>query len=454
MPRPLAALGARSVAHEVLVRVETSDAFADVLLGERLAASALAEDDARLCTQLVYGTLAWQGRLDHHLAALFRRPLARLDPAVLCALRLGLYQLLFLTRVPAYAAIDTSVSLVAGLGRGARGLVNALLRRAAAGPHTLALPPAAERTRRLAVEWSHPEWLVERWAAELPAGELEALLRADNEPPPTAVRVNPARGERAAIVAELAARSVVARAGRWASTAVVIERGGTRALGGQLLASGRVSFQSEASQLVVDLLAPRAGATILDACAAPGGKTTAIAERLGGRGRVLALDPRRTGLDRLGSECRRLGLSGVLAAVADARFPPARPGFDAVLVDAPCSGLGTLRRHPETRWRRRPEDIPRLAALQKAMLDRVAGLVRPGGVLVYAVCTITREETEGVLRDFLAAHPTFGVEPGGAVLAPAAADVVSGDGCVRTFPHRHGLDGFFAVRLARRDALG
>jgi 16S rRNA (cytosine967-C5)-methyltransferase len=193
---------------------------------------------------------------------------------------------------------------------------------------------------------------------------------------------------------------------------------------------------------------------VLDACAAPGGKATAIAERLAGTGRVLALDPRRRGLTRLDAECDRLGLGRLSAAVADARFPPTRRSFDAVLVDAPCSGLGTLRRHPEVRWRRRPEDVPRLAALQRALLDRVAPLVRPGGALVYAVCTLTHEESEGVIRDFLAAHPTFGVEPADRVLTGAARELVDSEGFLRTLPHRHGLDGFFAARLARRHTLG
>jgi len=447
-------LTARTVAHDILVRVETTDAFADVLLGNRLAGGSLGPEDARLCTQLVYGTLAWQGRLDHHLQALFKRPLARLEPPVLCALRLGLYQLLFLERVPAYAAIDASVTLVRRHGPGVRGLVNALLRKASAGPHTLALPPAAERVRRLAVEWSHPEWLVERWAHAYEPEALVALLRADNEPAPTTLRVNPRRASRDDVIEELGRHGVIARPGAWTASAVVIERGGAGALGATALAGGRVSFQSEASQLVVDLLAPRSGMRVLDACAAPGGKSTAIAERLAGTGQVLALDPRRAGLGRLHAECDRLGLTGVSAAVADARFPPTHAVFDAVLVDAPCSGLGTLRRHPEARWRRRPEDVPRLAALQRAILDQVSPLVRPGGVLVYAVCTLTSEESEDVIRDFVAAHPTFGVEPAQRVLPGSARELCDPDGFVRTLPSRHGLDGFFAARLAREPALG
>lgn len=445
---------ARSLAHDVLVRVEASDAFADVLLGERLGTERLPPEDARLATQLVYGTLAWQGRLDHHLAALFGRPLSRLDTSVLIALRLGLYQLLLLDRVPAYAAIDTSVSLVKRGGAGARGLVNAILRKAAAGPHTLALPPAADRSLRLSVEWSHPRWLVERWAAVLDEDDLVALLRANNEPPPTTLRVNPGRAGRDDIVAELSSAGTAARAGRWAGSAVVVERGGADAAVLAALEGGRVSFQSEASQLVVDLLAPAPGTRVLDACASPGGKTTAIAERLGGRGSVLAIDPRRAGLERLAAECRRLGLAAVQAAVADARLPPTVATFDAVLVDAPCSGLGTLRRHPEVRWRRTPEDLLRLAALQRAILHRMASLVAPGGVLVYAVCTIASEECEDVVRDFVAAHPGFGVEPAANVLSGDARDLTDAEGFLRTLPHRHGLDGFFAARLARRHTLG
>jgi 16S rRNA (cytosine967-C5)-methyltransferase len=445
---------ARSVAHEILIRVETTGAFADVLLGDRLAAGVLGPEDTRLCTQLVYGTLAWQGRLDHHLTTLFRRPLARLDPPVLSALRLGLYQLLFLERVPAYAAIDTSVSLVARQGPGVRGLVNAMLRKAAAGPHTLSLPPAADRIRRLAVEWSHPEWMVARWAEVYEPGELVALLRANNDPPPTTLRVNPQRTSRDEVIAELEGQGVPAQPGTWATSAVVIARGGAGVLAATALAGGRVSFQSEASQLVVDLLDPQAGMRVLDCCAAPGGKSTALAERLAGTGLVLALDPRRAGLGRLHTECGRLGLTGVWAAVADARFPPTRATFDAVLVDAPCSGLGTLRRHPEVRWRRRPEDIPRLAALQRAILDQVSPLVRPGGTLVYAVCTLTAEESEGVIRDFVATHPTFGVEPADRVLPGSARELTDSAGFLRTLPSRHGLDGFFAARLARRPALG
>ena len=452
MPRRgVAGTDARIVAHEVLVRVETTDAFADVLLADRLAraprrAARLAHAaDQALATRLVYGTLAWQGRLDHHLKGLVRMPVADLDPPVRAALRLGLYQLLFLDRVPAYAAVDASVGLArAAEGAGAAGLVNAVLRRAAvAGAAGLALPdPAADPLERLAIEWSHPRWLVERWAAELGRDELPRLLAANNVRGPSAVRANRLRTTRDALRAELAAARVAALPSAWAPDGLVVEKGAARLRALPAWRDGRLAFQGEAAQLVTTLLALAPGDRLLDACAAPGGKAAQAAALLEGRGLVVALDRRPGGVRRVREEAARLGAACVEAAVGDARRPPFARPFDAVLVDAPCSGLGTLRRHPELRWRRRTEDIPRLAALQREILAGVAPLVRPGGLLVYAVCTLAREENEDVVEWFQGAHPAFVLE------RPALArDLLAPAGYLRTLPHRHGLDGFFAARL-------
>jgi 16S rRNA (cytosine967-C5)-methyltransferase len=436
---------ARSIAHEVLVRVETTDAFADVLLAARLGRTRLGLADRALATRLVYGTLAWQGRIDHQLAALLHVPLLSLEAGVRAALRLGAYQLLFLDRVPAYAAVDASVDLVRRHRPSAAGMVNAVLRRTAAARATPpSLPdPVRDPFERLAVEWSHPRWLVQRWAAELGLQDLPQLLAANNVRAPTVVRTNKLATTRDVLIAELRAAGIVARAGAWAADAVVIERGAARLHSSAAWRQGHLAFQSEASQLIVPLLAPPMGGRVLDACAAPGGKATHAAALMGGTGLVLALDRRLSGLRRLVGEARRLG-TPLHAAVGDARQPPCRSLFDAVLVDAPCSGLGTLGRHPEVRWRRRPEDIPRLAALQGEILAGVAPLVRPGGVLVYAVCTLTREETDDVVAQFSAAHPRFVVDP----LAPGPT--VTAAGLLRTLPHRHGLDGFFAARLRAR----
>lgn len=247
----------------------------------------------------------------------------------------------------------------------------------------------------------------------------------------------------AVLAAELDRAGVRTEPGRFAREALVVCEGAARLRASPAYRRGAFAFQGEASQLVSALVDPAPDAVVLDACAAPGGKTTAIAERLGDGGRVVALDPHRTGLARMRQETRRLGLAAVDVVTGDARQPPFRVEFDAVLVDAPCSGLGTLRRHPDLKWRRRPDDIPRLAALQRDVLAGVAPLVRAGGVLVYAVCTRTDDETTRVVDWLLAEHPRFAVE---------RADVpcVDADGFLRTAPHTHELDGFFAARLRAR----
>jgi len=442
---------ARALAHDVLVRVVTTDAFADLLLAERLQAAGMRGVDAALATRLVYGTLAWQGRLDHHLAGLVRSSLARLEPAVHVALRLGLYQLLFLERVPAYAAVDASVRLAGRSRRAAAGLVNAVLRRAAAaGRDGLTLPDAAaDPLGRLAVEWSHPRWLVERWARDFGRDEIVPLLASDNVRGPVAIRANRLRTSRETLMADLAAAGTEASPGEWGPDAVVIRRGAARLRGTPAWRAGRFAFQGEASQLVAPLLAPSPGMRILDACAAPGGKTVHAAA-LVGDGRVVALDVRPTGAGRVAREAVRLGALMVRAVAGDARRPPLAGAFDAVLVDAPCSGLGTLRRHPEVRWRRHPADVARLAVLQREIMDGVAPLVRPGGTLVYAVCTLMREENADVIRDFVAAWPRFGVDDLAGTVAGRVREALTPEGFLRTLPHRDGLDGFFIARLRAR----
>jgi 16S rRNA (cytosine967-C5)-methyltransferase len=405
-----------------------------------------------LATDLVYGTLAWQGRLDHHLGGLLRgTTVARLEPPVRVALRLGLYQLLFLDRVPAYAAVDASVRLARRAGPGAAGLVNAVLRRVGLeGRAALALPDAAaDPVARLAVEWSHPRWLVERLAEQVGRDALPALLAAHNRPGRVALRAHPGRVARDALAAELAASGVAVGPGRFAPDALVVERAAGRLRALPAFRAGRFAYQGEASQLVTLLLGLRPGARVLDACAAPGGKALQAAASAGAGGRVVALDVQPAGARRIVESAARLGLDTVDVAVADARRPPLRGPFDAVLADAPCSGLGTLRRHPELRWRRAPEDLPRLAALQRELLDGVAPLVAAGGVLVYAVCTPLGAETDDVVADFLASNRDFALEPAAPFLPAAARHLVTAGGALRTWPHRDDLDAFFAVRLRR-----
>jgi 16S rRNA (cytosine967-C5)-methyltransferase len=438
---------ARALALEVLLAVE-GGGFSDQRLGEALERGALEARDAGLLTRLVYGTIAWQRRLDWTLSALVRRPLERLDPPVRCALRLGLFQLLMLQRVPAHAAVDTSVELVKQRsGAAPAKVVNAVL-RAAARQGERALPGSEEvgLADALAIRSSHPTWLVERWIAELGNARTEALLAADNDVAPSVVRVDRRRATRDQALEELAATGVVARKAPFAADGVRID-GPLR----DVLHLPWLQPQSEASLLVVDLLAPRSGERIVDLCAAPGGKSGAIAERLDeATPPLVALDRSRRGVRAIDAMARREPRRRIRVARADgAAAPLAEGSFDAALLDAPCSGLGTLRSHPEIRWRRSPSDVAALAAAQRRLIGSAARLVRPGGRLVYATCTLLREENEDVVASFLAAERSWSQDASPRGDLGEAARFVDATGALHTGPDDGALDGFFAVVLRR-----
>jgi 16S rRNA (cytosine967-C5)-methyltransferase len=450
-PSRRAPTATRLLALRVLERVQRAGAWADVLLHASLARSGLAAPDRAFATDLVYGTLRWRGRIDHLLGRCLERPLDKLEPLVASALRLGAYQILFAERVPTSAAVDESVRCVraAGVER-ATGLVNAVLRRLAAQDEHLALPTLeADALGHLTHALSLPEWLAARWLEALGPDEAAALARACNEPPPLVIRANPQRGGVAELLAELRPRFPQAAACRFARHGVQLGRRGNAAVDPAFLA-GRFSVQDEGSQLVVALLDPRPGERVLDTCAAPGGKATAIAERVGKSGEVLALDRHAGRLDLVRRAARRLQLESIACVARDATRRLADLGdFDRVLVDAPCSGLGTLRRNPDARWRVRPSDPSRLAETQRLLLRRAASALRPQGALVYSTCTLLPEENEGVVEAFLRESPDF------VLASPLEApeevrDLMDADGFLRCWPQRHDTDGFFAARLERR----
>jgi 16S rRNA (cytosine967-C5)-methyltransferase len=440
-------LAARHTALQILLRVERDGAFADVLLGRQLHGFAAA--DRRLITQLVLGTIAWQGRLDFELSRHSARPLSQLAPVALAALRLGLFQVRILNRIPQHAAVDTAVSLTRELaGRGLAGFVNAVLRNAIRSPITLP-PRAAGETEYLAIAYSHPKWLVEKLIAWFGLQAAESLMAANNQPAPNALRLNLARGTVEDTVSLLARDGMtIVRRGRFPETVILDS---APVLDSATWRAGFFQIQAEASQLVARLLAPSAQAFVIDCAAAPGGKTTHLAQLIGAGGKVLALDLKFSGLMAIRSAAARLGYRNVLIARADTSLPlPVHPrSAQFVLLDAPCTGLGTLREHPEIRWRLSERDIQRMAALQKRMLGQAAAAVIEGGVLVYAVCSIAPQEGPEVIAAFLAENPDFELDR-----TPPAAEQFKGfldrDGCLRTRPDIDGLDGFFAARLSRR----
>ncbi len=441
---------ARILAVRVLERVERAGAYADLALGAALRGAGLSPRDRAFVTELVYGTLRWRGRLDALLRSCLDRSPDQLEALVTTLLRLGAYQIVFERSVPASAAVDQSVRCARALGAPrATGLVNAVLRRLARTHTAIALPTLSEDPLRHLVDaLSIPEPVAQRWLERLSADEAAALARASNEVPPLVARVNPLRTSRDALLAELGTRLPDASPCRHAPLGIRLGHLGFPGHDPAFL-DGRFSIQDEASQLVVELLDPQPGERILDSCAAPGGKTCAIAERVGREGRVDAFDRHARRLGLVGRAARRLGLRNITTREVDGTQPlPEGPLYDRVLVDAPCSGLGTLRRNPDARWRFDARQVARLAELQAALLRRAAAVLRPGGVLVYSTCTLLREENEAAIESFLAESKDFAMAARDD-LPHAVQPLLDTEGFLQTWPHRDDTDGFFAARLER-----
>jgi 16S rRNA (cytosine967-C5)-methyltransferase len=444
----------RLLAVRVLERVERAGAYADLALHAALRRSRLAPVDRALATELVYGTLRWRGRLDFLLSRVLEREFKTLEPLVATLLRVGAYQLVFTRSVPDSAAVDQTVRCARAVGaERATGLVNGVLRRLARVHAKIPLPDLLEDPLgHLTGVLSLPPWIAERWLEIFGAEEAALLAKASNSVPPLTARANPLRNTRDALIEELAPRLPEVRPCRLAPRGLVLGHRGHPAHDPAFLA-GRFTIQDEASQLIVAFLEPKPGERILDVCAAPGTKTTAIAEEIGDAGEVVALDRNVRRLRLVGRDARRLGLRNITSCEHDAlrtlRGFAVRGAFDRILVDAPCSGLGTLRRNPDARWRVRPGDPQRLAETQRAILRNAATTLRPGGVLVYSTCTLLPEENERVIESFLSETQDFRLVPGDAAPEPTRA-LVGTDGFLRCFPHLHDSDGFFAARLERQ----
>ncbi len=450
---------ARQIAYEVLRRVEAEGAYASDVLHEVLDARAKPAD-AALATEITLGVLRRRRLLDTLLDRHLKKAVDRLDLAVALALRMGLYQLRFLENIPARAAVNESVELVKRARKtSATGLVNAVLRnvaKEASTPANKLLPPNLSLADRLAVLHSHPTWMVDRWLARLDEAATIALLEANNQKPRlTCVLNEPERRQQ--VFDELERAGMHIEPGQVLRNAFAVVGGSPSST--QAFRDGAISIQDEASQAVPLLLEVRPGDRVLDLCAAPGGKTAALARNAGRNGTVIAADRHAHRLRAMRAQFERLKLGGVRLIELDAEQPlPFREKFDRILVDAPCSGMGTLARHPEIRWRLRPEQLREFHEIQARMLARAIADLAAGGRLVYATCSMEPEENEEVVAEVLREEPSIRRVAVNAVAASLRPHLFSGldagtlfatDGFFRTSPPVHHTDGFFAAAIER-----
>jgi 16S rRNA (cytosine967-C5)-methyltransferase len=412
------------------------------------------ERDRGLAAEIVTGTLRWLRSLDFLIEHFARRSIGQLDVEVVIVLRLSIYQILHLDRVPASAVVDDAVNLTRAARKpSAAGFVNAVLRSLLRQRQKLPLPqrpedaaPDAQRAY-LGITHSHPDWLVERWLGRHGFDAAEAWTRFNNETPPLTLRVNTLRVTVDEAIRALEADAVETEPAHYAPDGLVVTAGNPL----RRPADGLVVVQDEASQLVPLVVNPRPGERVLDLCASPGGKTTAMASLMRDTGTIVACDVRARRMNLLDRTVKTSGARSIqLHAVEPIGPLPFGAEFDRVLVDAPCSGLGTIRRDPDIRWRREEADLPRLAAQQLELLARAAAVVRPGGRLVYATCSSEAEENEHVVEAFLAARHDFAlVDLAAETLPVAMTRLIDAGGMFRTLPFRDRLEAFFAAALRR-----
>ena len=438
--------GPRGTAVKVLNRVERTDSYLDKVLDAELRSGELNDLDKGLLTELVHGVLRWQNRLDWVLNGFSHGNFAKSEINIKNTLRVSLYQILFLERIPHAAAVNEGVEFIKRIrGEKPAGLVNAVLRNIIRNIEGIRYPdPAEDRVQYMAVFYSHPHWMVKRWLERFGQESTERLLMANNERPGMFLRINRLKTSVEDFIARLDAQQIP-----YTRSSLLPHFVRVKTLSGigqmDLFRNGMFTIQDESAALPCQLLDPHPGDRVIDMCAAPGGKTTNMAEMMNNRGEIIALDKYEAKLQLIRASCERLGVRIADLRVADASTFEA-PLADRVLLDAPCSGLGTLSKKPDMKWKRDLSDIRKLAAMQEAMMESAARLLKPGGALVYSTCTMEPEENEEIITAFLSRHPEFSLDRADRFLP---SDVVTQDGYVATQPHVHFMDGSFAARLVK-----
>lgn len=438
--------GPRGIAVKILNRVERTDSYLDKLLDIELRSDELNELDKRFLTELTHGVVRWKTRLDFIIEHFCKNKFAMQDPNIRNALRVALYQILFLMKIPHAAAVNEAVEFVKKIrGQKAANLVNAILRNIIRNINKLPTPDRdTDPIQYLSIMYAYPSWIVKRWVERYGLYETEQLLSASNERPTTVVRVNSLKMSVDELTKLFEERGIKYVRSKYLDNFIKVGHlSGIYNL--DLFTQGYFSIQDESSGLVVKLLDPKPGEKVIDLCSAPGGKTTFIAELMKNDGKVIAVDKYEHRLNLVKQSCERLGIKNVEFIAEDAIGLNIEP-VDKVLVDAPCSGLGVIQKKPDIKWRRELSDIKNLTKTQIELLETASKLVKNNGVIVYSTCTIEPEENIEVVKTFLNDHPEFEIENAKNYLP---SDVVNSEGCMETFPHRHDMDGGFAVRLVK-----
>ncbi len=442
---------ARDAVVEILNRIDLKGAFAEPLLDSYLTRQKdVDQRDRGLITELVYGVLRNRNSLDWVIAKTYAGDFVSLETAVRNILRTAVYQLMYTERIPAFAAVNEAVQTAKKMCPAAAGLVNAVLRKTLLTINKIAWPDIeTDPVAAVSTLYSHPPWLVERWIKQYSLKETIAICRENNTVPPLTIRINTLKTSRDTAILTLQSEGISAEPTSFSPEGLIILNNAKEIRKTIAFREGLFRVQDEASQLAAHFLDPRPGERVLDLCAGTGGKTLHVAALMHDRGEITAADVSQKKLQILKSEAKRLGVTTVKTIQENntKRNDTIGKNFDKVLVDAPCSGLGTLRRNPEIRWRVRLDEIKTLKHTQKRLLQSAAGYVKPGGSLAYCVCTTTPEETDEVADEFLQNNKAFVLKSPPVHLPPA---LVTKEGFLRTYPHLHRMDGFFGALFVKK----
>lgn len=449
-PSPMKQIpSARELAVDLLTKIEQEKAYSNVLLHHTLLQHKLSSAESGLLTELTYGTIQRLNTLDYLLNQVVAKGINKLQPWVRSLLRLSLYQLLYLDRIPSRAVVHEAVNISKRRGHsGISGMVNAVLRRAAAWDGKPPMPKTDENPiQQIALEFSHPQWLISRWVNAYGLETTKLMCASNNLPPHTSVRINTMHHSRESVLAQLHADGIIAIPSPLAPSGIVIQGAGNMAFT-PYYTQGEISIQDESSMLVAEAVAPQAGMKVLDCCSAPGGKSTHMAELMNNQGEVWSCDLHSHKLRFIEEQAKRLSITCIHPMAEDARllgkhFPP--DSFDRILLDAPCSGFGVVRRKPDLKWSRQESAITELAKLQQELIRSVYPLLKPGGFLVYSTCTTEEQENGEVVRTFLADYPDMSIAS-----FPASMNQLSSEGMIQILPHQYHSDGFFIARLYKR----